>query len=69
LVPTYTKSQITPPRNNYNGATPDPSYIPEWRLTLDGLASGLSLPLAIRHLLGSFQLHEENYVIAFNERH
>jgi hypothetical protein len=24
LVPTYTKSQITPLRNNYNGATPDP---------------------------------------------
>src|SRR6516164_1775600 len=24
LVPTYTKSQITPIRNNYNGATPDP---------------------------------------------
>jgi hypothetical protein len=40
LVPTYTKSQITPLKNNYNGATPDPSYIPEWRLTLDGLASG-----------------------------
>ncbi len=36
LVPTYTKSQITPLRNNYNGATPDPSYIPEWRLTLEG---------------------------------
>ena len=29
LVPTYTKSQITPLKNNYNGATPDPSYIPE----------------------------------------
>jgi hypothetical protein len=39
-VPTYTKSQITPLRNNYNGATPDPGYIPGWRLTLDGLASG-----------------------------
>ena len=23
-VPTYTKSQITPLKNNYNGATPDP---------------------------------------------
>ena len=43
LVPTYTKSQITPLKNNYNGATPDPSYIPEWRLTLDGLACGLSV--------------------------
>src|SRR6516225_6931803 len=24
LVPTYTKSEITPLKNNYNGATPDP---------------------------------------------
>jgi hypothetical protein len=37
LVPTYTKSQVTPLKNNYNGATPDPAYIPGWRLTLDGL--------------------------------
>jgi DMSO/TMAO reductase YedYZ molybdopterin-dependent catalytic subunit len=59
LVPTYTKSQITSLRNNYNGATPDPSYIPEWRLTLDGLGSGLSVSLNIRNLLTSFQLHEQ----------
>ena len=59
LVPTYTKSQITPLKNNYNGATPEPSYIPEWRLTLDGLASGLSVSLNIRNLLASFQMHEQ----------
>jgi DMSO/TMAO reductase YedYZ molybdopterin-dependent catalytic subunit len=59
LVPTYTKSQITPLRNNYNGATPDPSYIQEWRLTLDGLASGLSVSLNIPNLLASFRLHEQ----------
>lgn len=59
MVPTYTKSQITPLKNNYNGATPGPSYIPEWRLTLDGLASGLSVSLNIRNLLGSFRLHEQ----------
>jgi len=59
LVPTYTKSQITPLKNNYNGATPDPSYIPEWRLTLDGLASGVSISLNIRNLLASFQVHEQ----------
>jgi DMSO/TMAO reductase YedYZ molybdopterin-dependent catalytic subunit len=59
FVPTYTKSQITPLKNNYNGATPDPSYIPEWRLTLDGLASGLSVSLNIRNLLASFQVHEQ----------
>src|SRR5580692_2112474 len=38
-VPTYTRSQITPLKNNYNGATPDPGYISGWKLTLDGLAS------------------------------
>ena len=59
LVPTYTKSRITPLKNNHNGATPDPSYIPEWRLTLDGLASGLSVSLNIRNLLTSFQVHEQ----------
>jgi hypothetical protein len=35
-VPTYTKSQITPIKNNYNGATPDPGYISGWHLTLGG---------------------------------
>src|SRR5262249_39619127 len=59
LVPTYTKSQITPLKNNYNGATPDPGYIPEWRLTLDGLASGLSVSLDIRNLLASFGVQEK----------
>jgi len=59
LAPTYTKSQITPLRNNYGGVTPDPGYIPEWRLTLDGLASGLSVSLSIRNLLASFPLHEQ----------
>src|SRR5215467_1461334 len=59
LVPSYTKSQITALRNNYNGATPDPSYIPEWLLTVDGLASGLSVSLNIRNLLAFFQVHEQ----------
>ena len=49
-VPTYTKSQITPLKNNYNGATPDPGYISGWHLTLDGLASGVSISLDIRSL-------------------
>jgi len=59
LVPTYTKSEITPLKNNYNGVTPHPSYIPEWRLTLDGLASGLSVSLSISNLLASFRVHEQ----------
>ena len=59
LVPTYTKSQITPLKNNYNGAPPDPSYIPGWQLELNGLASGLRVSLNIRNLLTRFQVHEQ----------
>jgi len=59
LVPTYTKSQITPLKNNYNGATPDPSYLPIWRLTLDGLSSGLAASLDIRTLFAGFQIHDQ----------
>jgi DMSO/TMAO reductase YedYZ molybdopterin-dependent catalytic subunit len=58
LVPTYTKSQITPLKNNYNGTTPDPAYIPGWRLTLDGLSSGLAVSLDIRALL-AHQIHDQ----------
>jgi len=59
LVPTYTKSQVTPLKNNYNGATPDPAYIPGWRLTLDGLSSGLTVSLDIGLLLAHHQIHEQ----------
>ncbi len=58
-VPTYSKSKITPLKNNYNGATPDPAYISGWNLTLDGLASGLSISLDIRNLLTRFSVHEQ----------
>jgi DMSO/TMAO reductase YedYZ molybdopterin-dependent catalytic subunit len=58
-VPTYTKSQVTPIKNNYNGFTPDPGYIPRWNLTLEGLASGLSVSLDIRNLTNRFQLHDQ----------
>jgi DMSO/TMAO reductase YedYZ molybdopterin-dependent catalytic subunit len=58
-VPTYTKSQITPPKNNYNGVTPDAGYISGWKLTLDGLASGVSISLDIRSLLTRFSVHEQ----------
>jgi DMSO/TMAO reductase YedYZ molybdopterin-dependent catalytic subunit len=59
MVPTYTKSQITPIKNNYNGATPDPGYISGWNLTLEGLASGLSVSLDIRKLMNRFPMHEQ----------
>jgi DMSO/TMAO reductase YedYZ molybdopterin-dependent catalytic subunit len=59
MVPTYTPSQITPIKNNYNGATPDPGYISGWNLTLEGLASGLSVSLDIRKLMNLFPMHEQ----------
>jgi DMSO/TMAO reductase YedYZ molybdopterin-dependent catalytic subunit len=59
MVPTYTKSQITPIKNNYNGATPDPGYISGWNLTLEGLDSGLSVSLDIRNLLTRFSVREQ----------
>jgi DMSO/TMAO reductase YedYZ molybdopterin-dependent catalytic subunit len=59
MVATYNKSQITPIKNNYNGATPDPGYIPGWHLTLDGLASGESIALDIRSLMTRFSIHEQ----------
>ncbi len=59
MVPTYTKSQITQLKNNYNGATPDPSYIPGWHVTLDGLASGVSVALDICNLMTRFSIHEQ----------
>jgi DMSO/TMAO reductase YedYZ molybdopterin-dependent catalytic subunit len=59
IVPTYTRSQITPIKNNYNGVTPDPGYIAGWRLTLEGLASGLSVSLDIRTLVSHLSLHEQ----------
>jgi DMSO/TMAO reductase YedYZ molybdopterin-dependent catalytic subunit len=58
-VPTYNKLQITPLKNNYNGVTPNPDYIPEWHLTLDGLASGLGAALDIRDLTTRFSIQEQ----------
>lgn len=58
-VPTYTKSQITPLKNNYNGATPDPGYISGWNLTIDGLDSGLSISLDIRNLMDRFSVQDQ----------
>jgi DMSO/TMAO reductase YedYZ molybdopterin-dependent catalytic subunit len=59
MVPTYTKSQITPIKNNYNGATPEPWYVSAWKLTLDGLSSGVSVSLDIRTLMSRFSVHEQ----------
>src|ERR1700739_865502 len=59
MVPTYTKSQITPIKNNYNGATPDPGYISGWNLALEGLASGLTIFLDIREHMNHLPMHEQ----------
>jgi DMSO/TMAO reductase YedYZ molybdopterin-dependent catalytic subunit len=59
MVPTYAKSQITPLKNNYNGATPGPGYVAGWHLTLDGLASGVSVALDIHALMAGFSMHEQ----------
>jgi len=58
-VPTYTKSQITLLKNNYNGATPDPGYVSGWNLSLDGLDSGLSISLEIQNLMTRFSMQEQ----------
>src|SRR5260221_8771116 len=54
LMPTYTKSQITPLKNNYKGVTPDSGYIPMWHLTLHGLPSGLAASPGLRNPLTRF---------------
>ena len=59
MVPTYTRTQITPIKNNYNGTTPDPWYISGWKLTLDGLATGMSLSLNIQALMNRFSVHDQ----------
>jgi DMSO/TMAO reductase YedYZ molybdopterin-dependent catalytic subunit len=59
MVRTYPKSRITPLRNNYNGATPGPDYIPGWTLTLSGLASGRIERFTISDLDSRFPRHEQ----------
>lgn len=59
FVRTYSRSQTTPLRNNNNGATPDPAYIPAWTLTVSGLASERTERLTIRDLLARFPRREQ----------
>ncbi len=58
-VRTYRKSEITPLRNNYDGQTPDPDYIPDWSLEVEGLASGRGERLRIGDLLTKFRPQEQ----------
>ena len=58
-VRTYSKSDVTPLLNNYNGRTPGPEYLPGWTLTLSGLASGKVESLTIGDLLSRFAHREQ----------
>ncbi len=58
-VRTYSKSRITPLRNNYNGATPGPGYLDDWMLTLSGLASGKTERFTLDDLRSRFPRHEQ----------
>jgi DMSO/TMAO reductase YedYZ molybdopterin-dependent catalytic subunit len=58
-VRTYSKSAVTALRNNYNGATPKPDYIPGWTLSVSGLASGRLERLALADLLARFDRHDQ----------
>ena len=57
-VRTYARAEVTSLRNNYNGRTPGPEYLPGWRLALSGLESGRTMSLAIGDLL-RFPPHEQ----------
>jgi DMSO/TMAO reductase YedYZ molybdopterin-dependent catalytic subunit len=59
LVPTYTRSEVTPLKNNYNGVTPAPGYIPGWRLTVAGLSSGLRVCLNAHALRVQHQICDQ----------
>ncbi|HET9792950.1 MAG TPA: molybdopterin-dependent oxidoreductase [Thermoanaerobaculia bacterium] len=59
LVRTYRRSDRTPVPNNYAGETPDPDYIPDWQLEVEGLASGTKETFAIGDLLSGFRHHEQ----------
>jgi DMSO/TMAO reductase YedYZ molybdopterin-dependent catalytic subunit len=58
-VRTYDRSQVTPLRNNYDGQTPGPGYLPGWRLRLSGLASGSAQSLSIGDLEARLPAHEQ----------
>jgi DMSO/TMAO reductase YedYZ molybdopterin-dependent catalytic subunit len=59
LVRTYRRADLTPVPNNYAGQTPDPDYIPDWTLTVEGLASGRTETFTIDDLLSRFQSHDQ----------
>jgi DMSO/TMAO reductase YedYZ molybdopterin-dependent catalytic subunit len=59
LVRTYRRSDLTPVPNNYAGQTPDPDYIPDWTLSVEGLASGRTETFTIDDLRSRFRRHDQ----------
>jgi DMSO/TMAO reductase YedYZ molybdopterin-dependent catalytic subunit len=57
-VRTYSKRDVTPLRNNYEGRTPSPAYLDTWTLTLTGLASGKDVVLRMPDL-SLYEQHEQ----------
>ena len=58
-VRTYSRSEVTALRNNYNGLTPGPEYLPAWTLGVSGLASGHAERLTLDGLLKRSALAEQ----------
>jgi len=56
-VRTYSRSDVTPLRNNYAGRTPGPEYLAGWTLEVTGLATGRNERLTIADLRARFALH------------
>jgi DMSO/TMAO reductase YedYZ molybdopterin-dependent catalytic subunit len=59
LVRTYRRSDLTPVPNNYAGETPDPDYIPDWTLSVEGLASGRTETFTIDDLRSRFRRRDQ----------
>jgi len=57
-VRTYSKRDVTPLRNNYEGRTPSPAYLDTWTLTITGLAAGTDVVLR-QPDLAHFAQHEQ----------
>jgi len=55
----YSKRDVTPLRNNYNGRTPSPAYLATWKLTIGGLASGTDVVLSADDLRTVAPPHEQ----------
>lgn len=58
-VRAYSRSDVTPLRNNYDGKTPGPEYLPGWRLNVTGLATNAPQQLTIELLRSRFPFHEQ----------